>query len=205
MSRKAAGLPDISRPTSKPSFMPSFFCASAMVSSRTSRASVAPIFLRQVQPIGVHVGDDDVARSGVAHHRGRHDADGPGPGDQHVLAQHRERQGRVDGVAERVEDGGHVAVDARVVVPDVGHRQRDVLGEGAGTVDADALGVLAQMAAAGQAIAAAAADDVPLAADDLAGMEVRRRWSRPRRSRRRTRGRRPSAPGMVFCAQSSHL
>jgi hypothetical protein len=29
MSRKASGLPDISRPTSKPSVMPSCFCTSA--------------------------------------------------------------------------------------------------------------------------------------------------------------------------------
>ena len=60
----------------------------------------------------------------------------------------------------------------RVVDPDVGHRQRQVLGERPGAVDADALGVLAQVPPAGQAVAAPAADDVPLAADDLADVEV---------------------------------
>ena len=97
---------------------------------------------------------------------------GPGAGDQHVLAQHVELKGRVDGVAERVEDRLHVAGDVRVVDPDVGHRQRQVLGERAGAVDADALGVLAQVPPAGQAVAAPAADHVPLAADDLADVEV---------------------------------
>src|SRR5207244_8015804 len=47
-----------------------------------------------------------------------------------------------------------------------------VLGEGAGAVDADALGVFAQVATAGQAVAAVPADDVPLAADDLTGAEI---------------------------------
>src|SRR5262249_49597177 len=98
--------------------------------------------------------------------------DRPRPGDQHVLAEHGERQGGVDGVAERVEDGGHVAVDARLVVPDVGDRQGEVLGEGPGAVDADAASGGRQVPGARQAVAAAAADDVPLAADDVAGLEV---------------------------------
>jgi len=44
-SRNAWGLPDISIPTSKPSFIPSFFWVSAMEPRRTSSAMVAPIFL----------------------------------------------------------------------------------------------------------------------------------------------------------------
>ena len=108
----------------------------------------------------------------MADHGRGHDADRPGAGDQHVFAQHVERQGRVHRVAERIEDGLHVAGDGRVVDPDVGHRQRQVLGERPGPIDADALGVLAQVAAAGQAIAAAAADHVPFAADDVAGVEI---------------------------------
>ncbi len=47
-----------------------------------------------------------------------------------------------------------------------------ILGERAGPIDADALGVLAQMPPAGEAVAAAAADDVALAADDVAGVKV---------------------------------
>ncbi len=97
---------------------------------------------------------------------------GPAPVIKHVLAQHVELKGRVDGVAERVEDRLHVAGDVGVVGPDVGHRQRQVFGERAGTVDADPLGVLAQVPAAGQAVAAPAADDVALAADDFADVEI---------------------------------
>jgi len=55
------------------------------------------------------------------------------------------------------------------VRPDVGHRHRDVLGEGAGAIDTDAQGVFAQVAAAGQAIAAASAHDVAFGADDFTG------------------------------------
>jgi hypothetical protein len=51
-------------------------------------------------------------------------------------------------------------------------RQGEVLGERAGAVDADALGVLAQVPTPGQAVAAPAADHVPFATDDLAGMEI---------------------------------
>ena len=62
---------------------------------------------------------------------------GPAPTDEHVLAEDRERERGVDRVAERVEDRGDVLVDARPVVPDVGHRQDDVLGEGAVALDAE--------------------------------------------------------------------
>ena len=63
-----------------------------------------------------------MAGAGVADDRGRHQADRSGAGDQHVLAEDREGERRVDRVAERVEDRGDLVVDARPVVPDVGHR-----------------------------------------------------------------------------------
>src|SRR5262249_44445943 len=75
-------------------------------------------------------------------------------------------------IAERIEDGRHVTVDRWVVVPDVGHRQYEIFGEGAGPIDADTERVLAEMAAAGQAVAAPATDDVPFAADDFAGVKI---------------------------------
>ena len=78
----------------------------------------------------------------------------------------------MNGVAERVEDRGNIEIDAFVVAPDVGHRQRDVFGEGAGTVHANAQRVRAEMAASGQAIAASAADDVALPANDIAREEI---------------------------------
>src|SRR5579862_3449960 len=75
-------------------------------------------------------------------------------------------------VAERIENRGDVEIDGRGMPPDVGHRQDDVFGEGAGTVHTDTESVGAQMAAAGETVAAAATDDVPFAADDVAGMEI---------------------------------
>ena len=97
---------------------------------------------------------------------------GPAPVMSTSSPSRSKRERGVDGVAERVEDAGDVAVDAGAVVPDVGHRQREIFGEGAGPIHADAPGVRAEMPAAGEAVAAAAADDVAFAADDFAGEKV---------------------------------
>ena len=108
-----------------------------------------------------------MARDGRGHQPDRAGAD-----DEHVLAEDREGERGVDRVAERVEDRGDLLVDARPVVPDVGHRQDDVLGERPVAPDAEPDRVGAQVPAAGEAVAAAAADDVALAADEVAGREV---------------------------------
>ena len=162
-------------------------------------------FFGQFEAVRVDVGDHDEARAGVARHRGGHDADGAGAGDQHVLAQHGEGERGVHGVAEGIEDGGDVEIDALVVAPDVGHRQRDVFGERARAVHADAHGVRAQVAPAGEAVAAAAADHVAFAADDVAGEEIGHIGAdgftiSPTNSWPIAMG-----TGMVFCAHSSHL
>ena len=119
---------------------------------------------RQLAPEGVGLAHDDVARPGVAGDGGRHEADRPRPADQHVLAEDREGEGGVDRVAERVEDRGDLRVDAGPVVPDVGHRQDHVLGERAVAADAETDRLGAQVASPGQAVAAASAHDVALAA-----------------------------------------
>ena len=172
ISRSACGLPDISRPTSKPSIMPSCFCTSASGVSfgltRQRRAHLA----RQLQPEGIQIRHHHMPRAGMPHHRNRHDADRAGAGDQHVLAQHREGKRRVHRVAEGIEDGRHFAGRCRDVPPDIGHGQRNQFGEGPGAVDAHALRRSAQMPPPGQAVAAAAAHHVALAADDVAGIEV---------------------------------
>ena len=90
----------------------------------TFNVNVAPICLASAEAIFVHVGHDDISGPGMAHDRGGHDADRPGAGDQHVLAEHGKREGRVDGVAEGIEDRGHVAIDVVPMMPDIGHRQR---------------------------------------------------------------------------------
>ena len=108
----------------------------------------------------------------MADHGGRHQADRTGAADEHVLPEDREDQGRVDGVAERVEDRRDLGVDAWPVVPDVGHRQDDVFGEGAVPADAEPDRAGAEVAAAGQAVPAAAADDVALTRHQVARLEV---------------------------------
>jgi len=91
-------------------------------------------------------------------------------GDEHVLAQHGTK-GRMDGVAERIENARDVAGDGRSVMPHVGHRHRNVVGESSRAVDAHTQRAGAEVTA-GEAVAAASADDVPFGADDVAGKEV---------------------------------
>src|SRR5690348_9077249 len=108
----------------------------------------------------------------MPHHADRHDADRARAGDEHVLAEDVKREGRMDGISKGVKDGLHVARDVAIVMPYVAHRNGDVLGEGARTVHTDSLRVLAEVPPAGEAVAAAAADYVSFAADDVARMEV---------------------------------
>ena len=143
----------------------------------------------QVQAEGVEVGDGDVAGAGVADDGDGHEADGACAGDEHVFAEDGEGEGGVDGVAEGVEDGGDVFGDALVVTPDVGHGEGDVFGKGAGAIDANAGGIGAEMAAAGEAVPAASAGDVAFAAKRGRRRGSRRRWRRRRRFCRRTHGR----------------
>ena len=109
--RKAEGTPLISSPTSKPSRKPEpchdgrqFFLG------HIDRHHVGDLG-RERQPGRVDVGDDDVPRPDVPRHGGRHDADRPGAGDQHVLADEIERQGRMHRIAERIQDGAELVVD----------------------------------------------------------------------------------------------
>jgi hypothetical protein len=122
--------------------------------------------------VGVGVGDDYVAGSGVFCDCSGHNADGTGSGDEDIFPEDREGEGGVYGVAEGIEDGGDLVRDAGTVLPDVGHGQNDELGEGTGAIDAYAEGVGAEMTAAREAVATAAADDVSFSADELAELEV---------------------------------
>jgi hypothetical protein len=78
----------------------------------------------------------------------------------------------VDGVSKRVENGCHIAIDSVIVVPYVGHRQGDVLGKSTGSVNANALSVLAQVTSAGPAVAATTAHDVAFSRDDIPRGEI---------------------------------
>ncbi len=172
MPRRASAEPDISSPTSKPSLMPSWRWTSPRSRWRGLTATLAPIRRRELEPVVVDVGHDHVAGAGVARNRGRHASDGAGAGHEHVLVQDGEAERGVHRVAERVEDRRGLLVHPGPVVPDVRHRQRHQLGKGAGPLDAEPDRVRAQVASAGHAVAAAPADDVPLAAHQVAHGEV---------------------------------
>jgi hypothetical protein len=92
--------------------------------------------------------------------RRRHDADGAGASDQHVLADQVEGERRVGGVSKRVQDRGDVICDDFRQDEHVAGRNNEVFGETTLTVDAHADGVSAQMTPAGPAIATMAAGDM---------------------------------------------
>jgi hypothetical protein len=56
--------------------------------------------------------------------------------------------------------------------PDIGHGQRNVFSESAGTIHANALGMCAEVAPAGKAITATAANDMALSADNHSRVKV---------------------------------
>ncbi|GAA3209727.1 hypothetical protein GCM10020256_07200 [Streptomyces thermocoprophilus] len=126
----------------------------------------------EVEAFLADVGDDDMAGAGVLGDGGGHQADGAGAGDQHVLVDEGEGQRGVHGVAERVEDRRDVQVDLDPVHPHIGGGQGYVLGERAVAADTEADGGTAQVTASGEAVAALAAHEVPLAADQVAGLDV---------------------------------
>src|SRR5258707_1032143 len=76
------------------------------------------------------------------------------------------------GVTEWVEDARHIAVDTVAVVPDIRHRQRDVLRKCARAIDANPAGMGAEVPPSCEAVPAAPADDVSFATDDFAGEKI---------------------------------
>ncbi len=126
----------------------------------------------QLQPLLADVGDHDVAGAGMPGHGRGHQTDRTRAGDQDVLADERERQRGVHGVAERVEDRGHVEVDGHPVHPDVGGGQSHVLGERPGPAHTQPHGGPAQMAAARLAVTALAAHQMALAAHPVTDADV---------------------------------
>ena len=128
--------------------------------------------LSQLQPPGIDVGDHHVPGSGQADDRSSHDANRSRAGDQDIFTKHGERQCGMDSVAEGVEYRCHVAIDVLLVMPDIGHRQDQLLGKRTRPINANPLRVRTQVAATCQAVTAAAADDMPFATDHVAGMEI---------------------------------
>src|SRR5690349_16840288 len=78
----------------------------------------------------------------------------------------------MNGVSEWIENGGDIQIHGFFVSPDVGHRNRDVVGKCARPVHTDSLGVCAQVPPPRQAVAAASTHHVPLASHDVAAVKV---------------------------------
>ena len=108
----AAGAPLISSPTSKPSFIP----------SRLIRLSGRPRHVRPATTSATSSGELEAVVGLMSvittwraptwrRDRRRHDADRPGAGDQHVLADEIEGERGMDGVAERIEDRAELVID----------------------------------------------------------------------------------------------
>ena len=124
------------------------------------------------QSIGIDVTDHDIAGTCVFGDRGGHDSDWPRASDQHVFTEYRKGEGGVNGITKGIKDRCRLGIDVVVVVPNIRHRQRQILCESPRAVDADTFRVGAQMAAAGQAIATAPADHVAFSTDDFPGMKI---------------------------------
>ena len=127
----------------------------------------------EVEPVFVDVSDDDAACARVFANAARDNADGARAGDEHVLADEREHEGGMRGVAEGVKEGDNVLRQALVDGNDVARRDADILRERTVAVDADADMVLAPLNIAGVTVAAVAAGDMTLAGDALADRKAR--------------------------------
>lgn len=108
----------------------------------------------------------------VAGNERRHDPDRARPGDEHVLAGERELQGRVHGIAERVEEGGQLGVDDLGLNPHIVGGHHDVVGEGAIAVHAHRVRAHAHVAPSRPAVAAPAAHHMSLDRDVGAHLEA---------------------------------
>jgi hypothetical protein len=97
--------------------------------------------LSQSESIRIQIGDDDVTSPRMPNDRGGHHADRSGSGNQDILAEDVKAESRMDRVPEGVEDRGDFLIDIGSVMPDVGHRQRQILGERTRAVDSNTFGV----------------------------------------------------------------
>src|SRR5688500_10749423 len=78
----------------------------------------------------------------------------------------------MDRVAQRVKDGRDVFIDARTMMPHVGHWQCEILGERPRPVYADAAGVRTEMPPTSKTVSTTPADHVTFAAPNLPREEV---------------------------------
>ena len=127
---------------------------------------------RELEPVGVYIGDDDVTRAGFFANGNCHATDRPGACDEDIFADQIERERSMNGVAEGIETGKHIERNRWIGVPAVVLRDDHEFGPCAGTIHADPLRVRAKMAPSGETIPAMSAGDVTFANDEVAFRET---------------------------------
>src|ERR1700733_12436495 len=127
---------------------------------------------RQIQPEGIHIGHNNMPCPRMTHHRNRHEANRTRARDEDILAEYWEREGSMHRVPEWIEDGGDLLIDILSMSPDISHRQGNKFRKGARSIHAHTKRVCAEMPSPSQAVAAPSTNDMALAADDVAGIEV---------------------------------
>src|SRR5205807_284129 len=126
----------------------------------------------EIEAIVVHVSHHNMPRADETSNGGRHDADWPGACDEYVLAHHAEGEGGVSRIAEWIENRCHIVADGVSQLECVDGRDRQVLSERAGTIDADTYRVAAQMPSPRTAVTAIAASDMALSRHPIADGET---------------------------------
>ena len=101
-------------------------------------------------------------------HRNRKQPDRSTAGDGYGFCGDLPGQHGMNGIAQRIEDGGILLRNGGIELPDIGFGNDHVLGEGAVGIDADDFHVLADVRFAGAALQALAASHVHLGGDKVA-------------------------------------
>ena len=78
----------------------------------------------------------------------------------------------MDCVSQRIKNRLNVAVDFRIVEPNVGHRQRNIFGKSTRSINANSLGVFAQVPQTRHAVSTSSTNNMPFAADDISCVKV---------------------------------
>ncbi len=117
----------------------------------------------QVGPVGTGLSGHHKAGAGKAGHGHSHASNEPGTGNQHIFPDHREGEGCMCGISQRVHDGKHLIRNAVIESHYVVGGNLHILGEGTVDVHPDSYGGLADVLAAAPAIPAVPAGDVSFA------------------------------------------
>src|SRR5690348_6474127 len=119
----------------------------------------------------VHFGGENRGGAASARDSDGHESDGAAAGDGDGLAGDFSSEHGVDGVAERIENGGVMFRNGGIDFPDVARGDADKFGEAAVGIYADNFHVAAKMRLSGATGAAMAAVHMHLGADEIAGLE----------------------------------